>query len=46
MQRYEIFIEEAENTDILEKNYMDLLLSIITSCAREVCRDEQSDNIS
>lgn len=46
MQRYEIFIEEAENIDILEKNYMDLLLSIIISSGSEVYRDEHSDDIS
>jgi len=46
MKKYEIYIEEAEEFEILEKNYIDLLISIITSCVSEVDGDEQSYNVS
>ncbi|MGB7604858.1 MAG: hypothetical protein WBL93_05210 [Lutisporaceae bacterium] len=46
MNKYEIYIEEAEEPEILEKNYTDLLISIITSCVSEVDGDEQSYNLS
>lgn len=46
MNKYKIYIEEAEESEILEKNYIDLLISIITSCVSEVDGDEQSHNLS
>lgn len=46
MKNYDIYIEEAEEPEILEKNYTDLLISIITFCISEVDEYEQSDNLS
>lgn len=46
MTQYEIYIEEAESSEILEKNYMDLMISILASCIGEIDENEEGNNLS
>lgn len=43
MSQYEIVIEAADDADILEKNYSELIISLINACIGEENKNEKSN---